>query len=153
MTNLNKNQVREIVKDLENSIIRPECLTCDCFQGLLTQLELDCSEEISDLTTHLKAPTEKMHWCLGCDPCPGGALFAQYIKSKTNDSNNKANIKESILMETEKKKKGFMATIWESMTKTGGCCGGGESCGCGPSNEDDSKTKEEKSSSCEENRK
>ena len=40
-------------------------------------------------------------------------------------------------METEKKKKGFMATIWESMTKTGGCCGGGESCGCGPSNEDD----------------
>ena len=41
-------------------------------------------------------------------------------------------------METEKKKKGFFATIWESMTKTGGCCGGGESC-CGPAKEDDNK--------------
>ena len=37
-------------------------------------------------------------------------------------------------METEKKKKGILATIWESMTKTGGCCGSGESC-CGPSDE------------------
>jgi len=37
-------------------------------------------------------------------------------------------------METEKKKKGILATIWESMTKTGGCCGPGESC-CGPSEE------------------
>ena len=46
-------------------------------------------------------------------------------------------------METEKKKKGLFATIWESMTKTGGCCGGGESC-CGPSNEIDKKTSEDK---------
>ncbi len=39
-------------------------------------------------------------------------------------------------METEKKKKGLLATIWESMTKTGGCCGPGETCG-GPANEND----------------
>jgi hypothetical protein len=45
-----------------------------------------------------------------------------------------------LLMETEKKKKGFIATIWESMSKTGGCCGGGGNCGCGPSDEDDKKT-------------
>lgn len=38
-------------------------------------------------------------------------------------------------METKKKKKGLLATIWESMIKTGGCCGPGESC-CGPANED-----------------
>lgn len=31
----------------------------------------------------------------------------------------------------EKKKKGLLATIWESMTKTGGCCGSGGNC-CGP---------------------
>jgi hypothetical protein len=37
-------------------------------------------------------------------------------------------------MDKDKKKKGFWATIWESMTKTGGCCGGGEDC-CGPSDE------------------
>ena len=42
-------------------------------------------------------------------------------------------------METEAKKKGLLATIWESMTKTGGCCGPGKSC-CGPSNEDNKKS-------------
>lgn len=47
-------------------------------------------------------------------------------------------IEEVIPVSTEKKKKGLLATIWESMTKTGGCCGPGESC-CAPSKEDDKK--------------
>lgn len=42
-------------------------------------------------------------------------------------------------MDTENKKKGLLATIWESMTKTGGCCGPGEDC-CGPSSEDGKKS-------------
>jgi len=37
--------------------------------------------------------------------------------------------------QTEKKKKGILAVIWESMTKTGGCCGPGESC-CGSAKTD-----------------
>ncbi len=31
----------------------------------------------------------------------------------------------------KKQKKGLLATIWESMTKTGGCCGSVGNC-CGP---------------------
>lgn len=46
-------------------------------------------------------------------------------------------------MEAEKKKKGLLATIWESMSKTGGCCGSGQSC-CGPANEDEKKIQEKK---------
>jgi hypothetical protein len=46
-------------------------------------------------------------------------------------------------METKNKKKGFWAAIWESMNKTGGCCGSGESC-CGPAKEEDKKTTEKK---------
>ena len=43
-------------------------------------------------------------------------------------------------MENEaKKKKGFFSMIWESMTKTGGCCGPGETC-CGPATEDTNKS-------------
>jgi hypothetical protein len=91
MSNLNRDKVQALVQELENSIARPECLTCDCFQGLLTQLGLDCSQDISDLTTRLKTPSDKMHGCLGCDPCPEGALFAQYLKSKTNDCKNNMN--------------------------------------------------------------
>ncbi len=92
MSNLSRNQVQEIIKELENSIMRPECLTCDCFGGLLTQLELDCPEDVRDLINRLKTSAEKMHGCLGCDPCPPGGLFAQYLKSKTN--NNNTNIKD-----------------------------------------------------------
>jgi hypothetical protein len=52
-------------------------------------------------------------------------------------------------METKKKKKGLLAMIWESMTKTGGCCGSGENC-CGPANKDDEKNveKEDAEESC-----
>jgi hypothetical protein len=39
-------------------------------------------------------------------------------------------------------KKGFWATIRESMTKTGGCCGSGESC-CGPAKLDAEKKRGE----------
>jgi len=47
-------------------------------------------------------------------------------------------------MKNEKKKKGILATIWESMTKTGGCnCGPGESC-YGDLNEDHKKDDEQK---------
>ena len=40
-------------------------------------------------------------------------------------------------MEAEKKKKkGLFSMIRESLTKTGGCCGPGETC-CGPAKKDD----------------
>lgn len=48
-------------------------------------------------------------------------------------------------MQNEKKKKGFLKMIRESMTKTGGCCGPGETCG-GPSKKDDKTTAKEKGS-------
>ncbi|MEI7856497.1 MAG: hypothetical protein WCH85_03230 [Methanomicrobiales archaeon] len=35
-------------------------------------------------------------------------------------------------MADEKKKTGFFAAIKESMNKSGGCCGGGETCGAAP---------------------
>jgi len=39
----------------------------------------------------------------------------------------------------QKQKKGFWAVLWESMTKTGGCCGGGNC--CGPSHPDNGNEK------------
>lgn len=42
----------------------------------------------------------------------------------------------------DEKKKGFWATIWESMTKTGGCCGSGGDC-CGGTPSADAKKKPE----------
>ena len=40
----------------------------------------------------------------------------------------------------QKQKKSFWAVIWESMTKTGGCCGsGGNCCGAPQPNNDQQK--------------
>ena len=64
--------------------------------------------------------------------------FVKMVKKDRPPVINNMAIKEARTMETEKKKKGFFATIWESMTKTGGCCGPGETCG-GPAKEDDKK--------------
>ena len=44
-------------------------------------------------------------------------------------------------MAEEKKKKGFFSAIKESMNKSGGCCGSGETCGAAP---DTSEGKEKK---------
>nr|MDA3923895.1 hypothetical protein [Kiritimatiellia bacterium] len=45
-----------------------------------------------------------------------------------------------IIMKDTKKKKGILAAIWDSMTKTGGCCGPGDSCGCSATSEKSKKT-------------
>ena len=66
-----------------------------------------------------------------------------------NDANH-PELKGNMTMETkansEKQKKGLLGAIWESMNKTGGCCGSGGSC-CGPTdpNHGSEKTKEKKS--------
>ena len=53
-------------------------------------------------------------------------------------------------MKTEGKKKSLLAAIWESMTKSGGCCGSGQSC-CGPADENDKKNLEKDNSTESEN--
>jgi len=53
------------------------------------------------------------------------------------------------MTDTDKKiKKGILATIWESMTKTGGCCGsGGNCCGSSQPNNGNEKAKEKNDAS------
>lgn len=67
---------------------RPECRSCDCLQGFLTQLELDAHDNITGITAQFKIMPENMHGCLGCDPCPPGALFAEYLRSAAQEGEN-----------------------------------------------------------------
>jgi len=47
-------------------------------------------------------------------------------------------------MPEEKKKKGFFSAIKESMNKSGGCCGAGETCDCSAPAPGSDKYKEKK---------
>jgi arsenite methyltransferase len=130
MINLNRNQVQEIVKKLENSVAREECLTCECFQGLLTQLELDTPEDIKDLTGHLKISTGKMHGCLGCKPCPPGELFADYLRHQ-KDLHSYKELKGNNDMNCESENEKIRDSVREGYTSiaqggSGCCCGSPE---------------------------
>lgn len=77
---LTRQDVADRVAAVVEGLSRDECKTCDCFQGYLTQLELDAAEDVSDITAPWKVGRDKMHGCLGCNPCPPGSAFSQYQK-------------------------------------------------------------------------
>jgi len=80
-----RKYMQKTITDLLGKLPREECRTCDCFQGFLTQLELDSREDVSDIIAPLKVSRDKMHGCLGCDPCPPGAAFSKYIRRMKKD--------------------------------------------------------------------
>jgi hypothetical protein len=77
---LTRDEVKQAVEQAEAGFPHEECLRRDCFHGFLTQLEMDAVEDASDLTGRFRVPREEMHGCLGCDPCPPGSLFADYLR-------------------------------------------------------------------------
>jgi hypothetical protein len=83
MSVLSRKEVEKIVERVKNEASKPQCLTCDCFQGFLVQLEMDCPQDVGDIVNPLKVPKEKMHGCLGCVPCPAGELFSEYIRKNS----------------------------------------------------------------------
>ena len=72
--------VGALLADLRKAARREECWSCDCLQGFLTQLEMDAEPAAAEVIGPLKVPSTKMHGCLGCDPCPPGAAFADYLR-------------------------------------------------------------------------
>ncbi len=78
------NDVRTLMERLRQSVHKEECWSCDCLQGFLTQLEMDAAQDVTSLTASLKVMQDEMHGCLGCCPCPPGALFAEYIRPQAN---------------------------------------------------------------------
>lgn len=72
---LNRQEVKDLLEKLESSMIRDECSSCECLQGVLAQIEIDAAEDITDLTDTLKVSPAQMHSCLGCEPCPPAEIF------------------------------------------------------------------------------
>lgn len=78
--------VQEIKRLLENtrlSFRHQECATCECYLGYLTQLELDADPEGQQYLQDTYLPRDQVHSCLGCDPCPPGILYANYLRRRS----------------------------------------------------------------------
>ena len=78
---LSIKSIEAMLLALRRSVRREECFTCDCLQGFLTQLEIDAEPAAAELVEPLKAPATQMHCCLGCDPCPPGEVYADYLRN------------------------------------------------------------------------
>jgi hypothetical protein len=75
-------EVEKVVEETVASFPHYECRICDCFQGFLVQLEIDSTTDVSRVVSPHKVPRGIMHSCLGCDPCPPGAAFSEYLRER-----------------------------------------------------------------------
>ncbi len=79
---LSKSETARILRKLKESAPLEECLTCECFQGLIAQLEVDAPFDISELAASLQVADSDLHKCLGCDPCPPADVYTEYLIEK-----------------------------------------------------------------------
>jgi hypothetical protein len=79
---LSINQISKIINKAESSYRHEECATCECYLGFLTQLEIDADQEGRQFLKDFMPHREEIHACLGCDPCPPGILYTDYLRKK-----------------------------------------------------------------------
>ncbi len=78
---LGQCDVKSIVGRLETPK-QEVCWSCECMQGLLTQLQLDGDQEATAFIGSLTVPSASLFGCLGCDPCPPADEYAQYVRGR-----------------------------------------------------------------------
>ncbi|MBA4388078.1 MAG: hypothetical protein C0404_08865 [Verrucomicrobia bacterium] len=86
---MNRTDIQEHVDALRRHVRHKKCWTCDCLQGFLVQLQLDATEDVSDIINPLLIDASKMHSCLGCSPCPPGEDYSKYIRRTSGSSDTK----------------------------------------------------------------
>lgn len=85
MQKLNRDEIQTMLHEAEDSFPHAmDCNSCECFHGYIAQLRIDSDSADKDLFTPYKVNRAEMHHCLGCDPCPPGDLYAEYVKKKQN---------------------------------------------------------------------
>lgn len=82
MHKLTRQEVQTFLTEAEGSFPHAACLTCECFLGFVTRLRADSNETSRDLIRKYQAEQNSVHSCLGCDPCPPGDLYADYVRKK-----------------------------------------------------------------------
>ena len=82
MQKLTRQEVQIFLEEAADSFPHDACLTCECFLGYVIRLRVDSDKTSQDLIGGYQVERKSMHSCLGCDPCPPGDLYAEYIRKK-----------------------------------------------------------------------
>lgn len=75
-------EVKELIKKAEQSFRHEDCNNCECYLGYIAQLRLDSDQDARSFLKEYIASRKQIHSCLGCDPCPPGILFADYLRKR-----------------------------------------------------------------------
>jgi len=86
MPTFGRNELHELLSQVEGSFPHGACNTCECFLGYLAQLRIDSDSADKGLFIPFKVDRMDMHHCLGCEPCPPGDLYAEYVKRQQNSN-------------------------------------------------------------------
>ena len=76
-------EIKDSIRKAEQAFRHEDCATCECYLGYVVQLEIDADEEGKNFLTSYKPDRGQIHSCLGCDPCPPGILYANYLRKNT----------------------------------------------------------------------
>ena len=79
---LSVSDVKEIIREAEESFRHEDCKTCECYLGYIAQLKIDSDQEAKEFIEGYMPERKQIHSCLGCDPCPPGVLYTTYLRRK-----------------------------------------------------------------------
>ena len=82
MLKLTRQEVQAFLAEAAGSFPHDACLTCECFLGYVVRLRVDSDNTSQDLIGEYQVERGCIHSCLGCDPCPPGDLYAEYIRKE-----------------------------------------------------------------------
>ena len=77
---LSLGEARLLLDRLEQAATLEACWRCECLQGFITQLELDAASDVKSLLQQYEVRKERVHGCLGCQPCAPADVFSQYLR-------------------------------------------------------------------------
>jgi hypothetical protein len=80
MPKLTCSQVELALNQAKESFPHAACWECECFLGYVARLRVDSGGECKELFAPYQVSRSNIHSCLGCGPCPPGALFAEYTR-------------------------------------------------------------------------
>lgn len=82
MHKLTRQEVQTFLAEAADSFPHDACLTCECFLGYVTRLQVDSDGTSHDLIGKYQVERKSLHSCLGCDPCPPGDMYAEYVRKR-----------------------------------------------------------------------
>jgi hypothetical protein len=86
MSKLTRDEVQTFLASVAELFPHEECLTCECFLGYVTRLRIDSGKDSQEIFAEYQVERNNVHSCLGCDPCPPGDLYAEYVRMNKSQS-------------------------------------------------------------------